>query len=279
MREKLTDLIVAIILTVLALLVALPYMWAVLGSFLCKGSPFNLTDLLNPSNYSIETYKFICDNANVSLAFFNSVLISTVGATLSVIINLSGAYILGSRTLPRVYHSSIFKVRKLILLMVFLSLMFPAETKVIVNFITCRYLGLVNKYSGVILPTSANLLTFLLIYQAVLRIPTDIEEAAILDGFKPVELTFNVIAPLLRAELVTAFIFNFVAYWNDFLWSLVILPTAESKYPLQVTLAYLISSFSTNFNQILTVTTIASVPVIVLFFIFKDAFIDIKMER
>lgn len=262
-----------LILLTLSLLFLIPYLWAFIGSFLVRGSPFDLSDLFNLGNYGLSNYTSL-NASRVFLGFLSSFIVSTLGSSLAVVVSFLGAYTLAS-PLSRRYIGG---WGRLFTILISLSLLFPSETKVIVNFLLMRSVNLVDTYSGIYLPSVANLFTFLLFYQALLSYPKELEEAALLEGMSPLQIALYVVMPSLRGVLATAFAFNFVALWNDFLWPLIIVPTNEFKQPLQVVIVELVSSVITNFGHILAATTLASIPVVILFLLFRDSFTNFELS-
>ena len=232
-----------------------------------------IRDLFSLRNYGLENYLSLKDSM-IWLGLWNSFLISSLGSSLATVISFLGAYSLASP----LFREKGGNFKKVIALLIFASLLFPSETKVLINFLIMKFLGLVNTYSGVFLPSAANLFTFLLFYQAILTYPKELEEAALLEGMSPLGIALNVVMPSLRGVVTTAFIFNFVALWNDFLWPLVVIPTAENKMPLQVMIAELLASLKTNFGHVLAATILASLPVILLLILMKDKLMSFELK-
>ena len=100
------------------------------------------------------------------------------------------------------------------------------------------------------------------------RVPKEIEEAAALDGAGKLRTLRTVTLPLVWPGIVTAMIFTFVACWNEFAASLVILTTAENQ-PLSVALTKFVGQYSTSWQYVFGVSVVGIVPVVILFAIIE----------
>ena len=114
--------------------------------------------------------------------------------------------------------------------------MVPFQVLLIPLFIVTLKLGLVDSYAGVILPVAVNAFGIFLLRQAFTTIPTDLEDAARIDGCGPFTIYARIMMPLVKPALAAQAAFTFVAQWNDFLWPLVVLKSRE-LYTLQLGLA------------------------------------------
>lgn len=103
-------------------------------------------------------------------------------------------------------------------------------------------------------------------------IPKEVEEAAQLDGASRLAVLFRINLPLVWPGIVTAIIFTFVASWNEFAASLVIMTTAENQ-PLSVALTKFIGQYATSWQYVFGVSVVAIVPVIVLFILIEKRLI------
>ncbi len=163
-----------------------------------------------------------------------------------------------------------FPGRKTILYIVLATTMVPFQVLLIPLFIVTLKLGLVDSYAGVILPVAVNAFGIFLLRQAFSTIPTDIEEAARIDGCGDLMIYARIMMPLIKPALATLAAFTFVAQWNDFLWPLVVLKSRE-LYTLQLGLASLQGVFGVNWRYISAASVIALVPSVI-FFLFTQRF-------
>jgi len=144
------------------------------------------------------------------------------------------------------------------------TLMLPEHIGLIVNFVTMTRLRLVDTYASVYLPSIASIFGIFLLRQAYLSIPQELEDAARMDGAGDLLIWWRVMLPLIAPALATLAIFQFVAFWNSFLWPIIILKTPD-KYPLAAGLLYLRGLFAHNTRFIAAGTIIATLPIVVVF--------------
>ena len=163
-----------------------------------------------------------------------------------------------------------FAGRQFIFYCVLATTMVPFQVLLIPLFIVTLKLGLIDSYMGVILPVAVNAFGIFLLRQAFTTIPTDLEDAARIDGCSEFTIYARIMMPLIKPALATQAAFTFVAQWNDFLWPLVVLKSRE-LYTLQLGLASLQGVFGVNWRYISAASVIALVPT-VLFFLFTQRF-------
>ncbi|MGY5764275.1 carbohydrate ABC transporter permease [Brachybacterium sp. DNPG3] len=144
------------------------------------------------------------------------------------------------------------------------AMLVPLEAIIIAQFLLVRSMGLTDTLLGVALPMLVTPLNVLLMRNAFLGIPEEIEEAAVVDGANAWQRFLRICMPQVKGVMSVVAIFAFVGSWNDFLWPLIIL-TSEDNYTLTVGLNYLRGTFYDDPRLIAAGTIIALVPIIALF--------------
>jgi len=147
----------------------------------------------------------------------------------------------------------------------FLSTMFlPGELMLIPRFITTNQMGLTDSYAGLALPSILGALGILLLRQAFLQIPTELFEAARIDGAGEWRIFSRIALPLVTPTIVVLGILGFISVWNSFIWPMVVL-TDQSKYPLALGIAYLTGVSGNSLRPLAAGTVLSLIPVIVVF--------------
>jgi len=131
-------------------------------------------------------------------------------------------------------------------------------------FLMLKYLGLVNSYAGVVIPSIGNVFGIFLVRQYALALPDELLEAARLDGASELRIFWSVVLPVLRPVLVTLAIFAFLAAWNDFLWPLIILAD-DSRQTLPVALAALSREHAGDNELMMAGSVVTILPVLAVF--------------
>jgi multiple sugar transport system permease protein len=184
---------------------------------------------------------------------------SLVVAGLCVAGNIIGATIAGF-ALARLR----FRGRRLVFWLFLSTLLLPGEVTIISQFQTITTLGLGDSLLGVALPSMIGALNVLLMRNAFLSIPQDVDEAAVIDGANVLQRIRFVGLPNVKGTLAVIAILTFIGAWDDFLWPLLVLQT-PSKLTLTVGLAYLKSTFSADPRTMAAGAMIALTPILVLF--------------
>jgi multiple sugar transport system permease protein len=153
------------------------------------------------------------------------------------------------------------------------TLMIPSHVTLVPLYIVARHLHLINNILAVILPGTADVFGIFLMRQYIQTLPSELEEAARMDGCTEPGVFWRVIVPLSKPALGALAIFSFVRYWNDFLWPLIVLQKSQ-HYTLPVGVASLQGEFRTDFGLIFAGAALAALPMIVFFLIFQRYFIE-----
>ncbi|GAA2026529.1 carbohydrate ABC transporter permease [Catenulispora yoronensis] len=157
-----------------------------------------------------------------------------------------------------------FKGRKLLLGVFVSTLILPAEVTIISKFQFITNLGLGDTLLGVCLPDMIAMTNVLLMRNAFLALPKEVEEAAIIDGANAVQRLRFIGIPAVKGVLSVISIFAFIGAWDDFLWPLLVLQTPD-KLTLTVGLSYLDGQWSHDPRVIAAGTMIALIPILALF--------------
>jgi multiple sugar transport system permease protein len=200
--------------------------------------------------------------------YFGNTLILAAGAViLQLLVSATAAFSL----------SKLRPAGKNIIQFVFFStLMVPPVVYLIPQFVNISnlpliHVSLINNWAGVWLPEAASALNILILKSFFDTIPTELTDAARLDGASPWQLFSRIILPLSRPALAVVTIFTVVASWKDFLWPLLVLFNPEVQ-PLSVAIyheAGINSNFPLPFNYLMAGLVLASVPPILLFLLFQ----------
>jgi sn-glycerol 3-phosphate transport system permease protein len=161
-----------------------------------------------------------------------------------------------------------FPGRRILFFASLATLMVPFEATIIPNYQTIQKFGLFNTYGALVLPFIASGIGIFLFRQAFLGFPSEIRDAARLDGCGHVKFLFRMVAPINRPVIAAFALFAFLASWNQYLWPLVVTQT-NSVRTVQIGLRQIAA---TNFNQIdivFAATILAALPIAVLLFVFQ----------
>lgn len=262
-RVRPSDVVRTVNLTALALLVLIPLLWTVLGSFkspteLARRPPTLLPEQWLPGNYVEALTGF-----DMLRYLTNSVIVVVVATVLTLAINSMAAYALSR------YN---FRGRDLLFLVTLATIMVPLQVILIPVYQVTASLGLTNSLWGVILPAIATPTGVFLLRQYMLTIPDELIDSARVDGAREFGIFWRVVLPLCKPALAVLAIFSVLWRWNDFLWPLVV--TNERTRTLPVALQRFASQEVVPFNLVLALSVVSMIPVLICFLVFQKQIVQ-----
>ncbi|WP_035803099.1 carbohydrate ABC transporter permease [Kitasatospora mediocidica] len=216
---------------------------------------YTATPQLLPQRPTLDNYSQVARTVPIAHFALNSVIV----AALCVGGNLLGATAAGY-ALARLH----FRGRRLMLGLFLSTLVLPGEVTIISQYQTVTRLGLGNSLVGVALPAMIGALNVLLMRNAFLAIPAEVEEAAVIDGATVWQRLRHIALPSVKGTLSVIAILTFIGAWDDFLWPLLVLQSPD-KLTLTVGLSYLQSVFAADPRIIAAGAMIALLPILALF--------------
>lgn len=249
-----------------ALLVSLgclyPYWWMLVSAF--RSTEAILSAPLRPWPEQIS-WQVLSEVASIGGTplwryVFNSVLITTMATALGTLVTALGAYAIVRR--PDV---GLFRVLRMGFLA---TIMYPYMLLVIPVYIVMFKLGLLGGYAGIILFLSLSPIQFFLFEQFFRTIPRSVIEAATIDGASEGHILFHVVLPMAKPVVATAALVSFLLGWAQWLPVLVVSRSPDT-YTLPVALLNLNGELGVNFQGIMALAVITTLPV-TLFFLFAQ---------
>ena len=254
------------VLLLLALFVSIgPFAYLFSVSLMDNQQIFNGTVIAWP--WRLANYPEAWVATRIGTLYWNSIYISTVSMVVTVMISALAGYGLGRLEFigkPYVYA------------LILVGLTIPLQIALIPLFVNLRWLGLMNTPLALIGPYTAFGLAFgTYIMKAFFEeLPRELEEAARIDGATDFRIFWQIMLPLTRPAIATISIFLFLQNWNEFLFALTFI-TENSMRTLPTGIYTLISSeFYGNYGLLAAALVLFSLPVLILYFIFQQQFIE-----
>jgi multiple sugar transport system permease protein len=244
-------------LGLIALLVIIPLIWMFSTSFKLKSQLFTKEIYWIPKVITTENYTKILDNSStpIELWFKNSLIVATVTTAFKLVIDALAGY---------AYARMEFPGRKQIFTLLLATLFLPGVMFLVPNFVTVAKLGMLNRYSGVIIPALASVFGVYFMRQFFESLPKELEEAAEIDGASRLQIFFQIALPLAKPALATLAVIEFLASWNDFLWALLVLKD-RAVQTLQPGLRTLQGAYTSEYGLMMAGAVIVALPVLVLY--------------
>lgn len=267
-RIKPQNIILLVVMSLFTLFMILPVLWLISASFQSQGeifqSPFNWI----PKELLFSNYTKVWTSGNLAGAFFMSAQVSVLFLMLSVFVSTITGY---------VFAKYKFRFKNTIFMLILVTLMIPQETTFFVTYDLIKNLGWLNTVQGVIFPFIYGGFGIFLMRQFALAIPSELLEAAKIDGCSNLRGFFSIAVPLLRPGITALTILSFSFIWNEFAWSRLVL-TRVNTQTLPLDLYFLTYSVSNNneifYANLLAASVITAIPVLILFLFFQRQFIE-----
>ena len=252
-----------VLLLLLALIYISPVLFMVSTSFKTGADAAGVPPTWIPAPFTTQAYDTIltAEGTPVLRWFANSMIAAALHAVLVVVTASLAAYPLARMR---------FRGRGTVFGIVVATIVIP-------NYLIVSGLGWLNTLVAIIVPTAASAFGVFFLRQFFLTLPVELEEAALLDGANRWDIFLRVILPLSRPALATLALLAFLTNWNDFLWPVYVLFTADVQ-TLPAGLATLQSANAVRYDLLMAGAVIASVPVLALF-VFLQRFIIEGVSR
>jgi raffinose/stachyose/melibiose transport system permease protein len=240
----------------------LPGVFTIFSSF--KGLyDFYNSPLGLPQQWEWQNYVAVWREAGIPQAAFNSFIIVACTVPIAVLCSCCAAYGLARFRFPG--NDAIYYL--------FLGgLVIPAQVTILPLVVLDKNVGFINTYAGLIVPYIGIHMPFdVFLLTGFLRtLPSELRDAALIDGANEFEVFLQITVPLLRPALATIVILNSVSIWNDFFFPMIVSP----KIPvLQVGVYNLLGVYSTDWGHIFAGVVLAAIPLVAAYLLLTKQFI------
>lgn len=237
--SRIFDIVIYLLLALLTLCCLYPIVHIIFASV---SDPAKLVAhkgvLLQPLGFTIDGYKLIFKDNSLLVGYKNTILYVGLGTLVNMLMTIMGAFVLSRRDLY---------FKKYIMIIITVTMFFGGG--LIPWFLLMKDIGLYNNLWAMILPTALNTWNMIVLRTGFQSIPTELEEAATMDGASQLKLLVNVILPLSKATLAVIFLYYLVGNWNSWFNAMVLLKDRD-QFPLQLLLKeILVANDSTATTQ------------------------------
>lgn len=267
-----------VVLALSALTMILPFAWMILTSLKTPADLAQFPPSFLPEDWAWSNYSEALQAAPFATYFRNSMIISVGHTVITVVFGAMAGY-----ALARVQ----FRGRELIFLAFVAMLMIPTYTKIVPQFLIVKFMplfggndifgqggsGWLDSWWALIVPGGLSPFAIFLFRQFYLSLPKELEEAARLDGAGELAIWARVYTPLIKPAIATVSLLTFQDSWNNFLWPLLV-TTRDDLRVIQVGLAVFQQEGTTQWAYLMAGTTLATVPMVLLFLFAQRYFIQ-----
>jgi putative aldouronate transport system permease protein len=213
------------VMSIYALLVLYPLYFIIISSISDPNAVFSGEVWLWPKEITLEGYQRIFSESLIWTGYGNTILYAAAGTAISIMLTLTAAYPLSR---PDFYGRNVIMV-------VFVFTMFFSGG-LIRSYLLVKDLGMLNTIWAMVIPNAVSVLNIIIAKTFFeTTIPSDLREAAFIDGCSNTKFFFKIVLPLSKPIIAVMVLFHVVGHWNGFFDALIYL-NDETKYPLQLIL-------------------------------------------
>lgn len=231
-KITLFDIIISVIMTILVILIIVPFWNAIVISLSTNEFYINHRFALWPGDFTLSNYAALFSRGSgLITAYGNTIWVSVIGTAAGMAVMTLAAYAFSRK----------FPGRRILFMIAIFSMYFGGG--LVPTYLNLKSLHLLNTHTGVIMLTLVSVSHIIIIMKGFEAVPKELEEAAIIDGANDFVVFWKVKLPLNKPTLATYTLFTFVDLWNGWYWPMLIL-TDSDKSLLQVYLRNIVNSAS-----------------------------------
>jgi lactose/L-arabinose transport system permease protein len=251
-----------IALSIAAFVSIFPFYWMVIGS--TNTSPDIANGRALPGGHLFQNIATFFATVDVPRMFFNSAFLALVGVALTLIVSSLAGY--GFEVFKSKFRDRIFALLLLTLSIPFAALMVPL-------FLMMSQLKLINTFTAIILVGVASVFIIFYFRQATKAFPSELRDAARIDGLNELQIFLYVYLPVMRSTYAAAIIIIFMGNWNSYLWPLIILQTEQNK-TVTLIVSALSYAYVPDYGVIMISAVFATLPTVLIFFLLQRRFVE-----
>lgn len=238
-----------------------PFLWVLLTSLKPSSEIIRIPPTFFPEQWTIKSYLTIFNDPKVPLARFylNSIFVSVSRVLVTLFTSSLAGFIFAK------YR---FWGKNITFGFILVQLMIPFQVVMIPAFLILVKLRLVDSLWGLIIPSMVDAFGIFLMRQFIESIPSELMDAARVDGASEFRIYWSIVLPQLGAGLATLGIFTFMGTWNDYLWPLIVITTHE-KRTLPLLLTWYSSQHGTRYDLTMAASVLVLLPILLVYAAFQ----------
>ena len=263
-QHRVMRVIIYVLLVVVAALMLVPFLWMLSASFKMNKDVFSFPIEWIPSNPRPRNYVDIWTKIPLLTFILNTAKLTIIVTLLQLFTSSFAAYAFAKLN---------FRGKKALFLGYIATIAVPWQAYMVPQFMMMRSWGLNNTHLAIICLQAFSAFGVFLMKQFYEGVPSELCEAARIDGLSEYGIWWRIMLPLSKPALSTLTIFTFVSTWNDFLGPLIYLTKTELK-TIQIGLRMFISQYSAEYGLIMAASVIALIPVLIVFLALQKYFVQ-----
>lgn len=262
--RRVVRVIVYTLLVLLALVTLIPFFWMIVSSLKLEREVFAYPMTWIPETWHWENYSLIWQRVPLLTYFRNTAFVAVMVTFLQTLTSSFAAY---------AFAKLEFRGRDVLFLAYIGTIAIPWQAYMLPQFLMMNSFGLYDTLWAMVVLQAFSAFGVFLMRQFYRGIPTDLCEAARLDGLSEYGIWGRIMLPLSKPAIATLVIFTFVNTWNDFMGPMIYLTKDENK-TIQVGLRRFIQQYSADYNLIMAASLCSLIPVSIVFLFLQKYFIE-----
>ncbi|MDC5856714.1 carbohydrate ABC transporter permease [Vibrio europaeus] len=247
-------------LVVCGTIMVFPFLWMLSGSLKSNDEIFSSPLNLIPEHFRWETFVDTFQSAPFGLYIFNSFSVALFTTLLVIVNSAMFAYALTQLK---------FRSKTVLYFVVMGCYMLPGAVTYIPSYITLAKLGLLDSHMGLVVSNAASIFGVFYLRQVFIKIHPSLIEAARIDGAGELKILWAILLPQCKAAVATLFLITFITNYNSYMWPSLVITSQELNLIATGIRHYFIAegNYGLNWSQIMAASTIAVLPLLILFVI------------
>ena len=258
------NIIVSIFLAVLALIVLVPVLWIILGTFKPEKEIISYPPTFFPHLLTFENFSIVSKRIKIWRYALNSFIYAGGTTLIAMFVNSLAGY---------VYARFKFKGKNICFLLTLATMMIPFQVIMVPLFLIVFKLGMYDTYWGLIVPRIAVATSIFMMRAAFTGLPKELEDAGRIDGLSEFGIYLRNMLPQVKPALICLFILSFNGSWNDLLWPMLAASSTNMR-TLANGLALFVGEYTVQYGAAFAGTVISLLPMLLLYIFGQKYFVQ-----
>lgn len=263
-KQKAKQIVGRIILCVVILLVAFPFLWLLISSFKYEKDIISFPPKIFADRYTLENYTQVWTTIPLMDYIKNTVIFAGGVVITSVFFDSLAGYAFARMN---------FKGKSAFFYFVMITMMIPFQVFMIPLYMEVNFLGIIDSYPGLIIPRMTTAFGIFMMRSFFITLPKDLEEAARIDGLNEFNIFLKIMLPLSKPTMLSLGIFTLMNSWNDLLYPL-IMTTSSKMRTLPAGLALFTGQNISFYGPVMAGTVISMLPLLLIYIFAQKYFVQ-----
>ncbi len=251
------------VLILLVVLTIVPFLYMMLSAFKPNAEIFGSPITFFPKSPTVQNVQSLFADFPFVRWLLNTAIVAVLGSAFSILLSSLAGF---------AFAKYDFRFKNVLFMLMLATLLIPNQVLLVPQFEVIRTLHWFNTYEGLIIPRAVGAFGIFLMRQYTVNLPSELLDAARVDGASEFGIWWSIVLPLVRPGLAILGILSFTGLWNDFFWPLII-TTDPSMFVVNLGISSLVGPYDYQYGILLSGTLLACLPVIVIFLFFQRQFI------